>query len=131
MRSRQKNRILGWVLAIALLLVSVRLVRVTPRLETETFLATAYSIGSITKSGEKVREGIVAADPDVIPLGSLIRVSQAGEYNGKYRVLDTGEKIRGKRIDIYIEDFTEAVEFGARRVEVAILRTPSEKRGGF
>lgn len=85
------------------------------------FEATAYSIQGKTASGSPARQGVVAADPDVLPLGSRIRIEGAGRYSGEYLVADTGRTIRGREIDIFIADHGEARRFGRRDVKVEIL----------
>jgi 3D (Asp-Asp-Asp) domain-containing protein len=85
------------------------------------FEATAYSIKGKTASGTTTRPGVVAADPAVLPLGSRIRVHDAGPYSGEYLVADTGRAIKGREIDIYIEKQSEAVRFGRRQVRVEVL----------
>src|SRR5262245_41912325 len=85
------------------------------------FTATAYTIEGRTATGERAREGIVAADPDVLPLGSRIRVHGAGQYSGEYVVKDTGKKVQGRTIDIYVRDDAEAKRFGRKRVKVEVL----------
>lgn len=85
------------------------------------FEATAYSIEGHTKSGEYVRRGVVAADPKVLPIGSRIRIHEAGPYSGTYEVLDTGRAIKGREVDIYIANDEEAKQFGRRNVKVEIL----------
>ena len=89
--------------------------------EVQTFSATAYSIEGTTKSGAQTREGIVAADPRVLPLGSRIRVRDAGAYDGEYVVHDTGPAIKGREIDIYMPNDAEAKRFGRRTVKVEVL----------
>jgi len=91
------------------------------RREMQTFSATAYSIEGRTRSGVQTRRGIVAADPRVLPLGSRIRVHDAGEYNGEYVVHDTGPAIKGREIDIYVPSDTAAKRFGRRTVKVEVL----------
>ncbi len=87
------------------------------------FEATAYCKGQTTKSGVAVRAGIAAADPDVLPLGSVIQVSGVpDEYKGIYTVLDTGPEVKGREIDVYIWSCYDALSFGRRRVEVRVLR---------
>jgi 3D (Asp-Asp-Asp) domain-containing protein len=86
-----------------------------------TFVATAYCIKNLTACGVMVRPGIVAADPDVLPLGSIVKV-EAGKYSGTYRVLDTGPAVRGKRLDIYMPCRNEAIHFGRRKVRLEVLR---------
>jgi len=85
------------------------------------FEASAYTVTGTTASGTQTRQGIVAADPAVLPLGSRIRVHGAGAYSGVYTVTDTGPKVNGHQIDIFMTDGTEAKRFGRRRVQVEIL----------
>ncbi len=80
-----------------------------------------------TAAGTVPHEGIVAADPDVIPLGSRIRIMNAGPYNGIYTATDTGDKIKGQRIDIYLSSAAEAKQFGRKMVMVQILHTGDGK----
>ncbi len=88
---------------------------------TEDFEATAYCVTGITKSGAKVAPGHVAADPKVIPLGSMIYVDSP-LMGGIYQVLDTGEMVKGKIIDIFIPSYQDCVDFGRRAVKVQVLR---------
>jgi 3D (Asp-Asp-Asp) domain-containing protein len=96
-----------------------------PPTEVQTFSATAYSIEGKTASGVQTRRGIVAADPRILPLGSRIRVSDAGTYDGEYVVHDTGPAVKGREIDIYMPSDAEAKKFGRRPVRVEVL-----SRGG-
>jgi 3D (Asp-Asp-Asp) domain-containing protein len=89
----------------------------------------------ITYSGTRAAAGrTVAVDPEVIPLGSTIRITFPEEYshlNGIYVAEDTGRLIKGDRIDIFFgedeagsrEVNRKALEFGVRYVEVEILDT--------
>jgi 3D (Asp-Asp-Asp) domain-containing protein len=90
--------------------------------KTRTFEATAYTIEGKTASGKQTRQGIVAADPKVLPIGSRIRVTDAEKYSGEYEVADTGRTIKGNEIDIYIENAAEARRFGRRNVQVEVLQ---------
>jgi 3D (Asp-Asp-Asp) domain-containing protein len=95
-----------------------------PTNPTQTFSATAYCHGSITASGTRVGDGVVAADPAVLPLGTTIRVSGLERrYNRVYRVLDTGRSVRGREIDVYMRDCREAVRFGRRQAVVSVVQT--------
>jgi len=85
------------------------------------FQATAYSVEGKTATGGHTHEGICAADPNVLPLGSRIRVHEAGEYSGEYVVTDTGRKIKGQKIDIYLANDAEAKRFGRKQVRVELL----------
>jgi 3D (Asp-Asp-Asp) domain-containing protein len=96
------------------------------------FVATGYCLRGNTATGVRVNPGTVAADPDVLPMGSVIRL-HAGEYSGIYTVLDTGLKVRGRRLDIWFPSYKEAVAFGVRKVKVEIIRygwEPDEKEIG-
>src|SRR5262249_49283405 len=83
--------------------------------------ATAYCINNTTASGVKSKYGIVAADPELLPIGSIVHI-EAGEYSGFYTVLDTGALIKGRKIDIYLSDYKEACNFGRRKVRLKVLR---------
>jgi 3D (Asp-Asp-Asp) domain-containing protein len=89
--------------------------------KTRNFVATAYSTDGTTKSGSQTRTGIVAADPRVLPIGTRIRVAEAGPYSGVYTVTDTGRAIKGSEIDLFIPDAKEAKRFGRRHVQVEVL----------
>ena len=81
------------------------------------FSATAYCLKGRTAMGHGVRRGIIAADPRVLRLGSTITVS-GGAYSGSYLVSDTGGSIKGKRLDIWMPNCSEARRFGRRTVQV-------------
>lgn len=85
------------------------------------FVATAYSARGTTASGVFVNTGIVAADPNVLPLGSVIEMRH-GSHAGIYTVLDTGGFIKGNRIDVYVPSYDQAMEFGRRQVKIRVLR---------
>ena len=93
----------------------------------ERFIASAYSIGGKAASGSKSCKGTVSADPKILPLGSKIRVRNAGIYSGEYTVADTGRKVKGHAIDIYVSSVREAREFGKKLVEVEILVSPAHE----
>ena len=98
------------------------------------FAATAYCDSGITKSGVRTRSGIIAADPDYLPVGSVVRVQEIGHhrYEGIYTVMDTGGLVRGRRIDLYMPDCEEAKEFGFRkRVLVRVLRLGWDPRASM
>ncbi|MBI3050416.1 MAG: 3D domain-containing protein [Acidobacteria bacterium] len=87
------------------------------------FTATAYCKGRTTASGVGVRTGIAASDPAILPVGSVVNVStDTPKYNGVYTVMDTGSKVQGRVLDIYMWSCHEALAFGRRPVEVTVLR---------
>ncbi len=77
----------------------------------------------ITASGTKVRPGVVAVDPNVIPLGTRLYIeSLDGTRDYGYAVAeDTGGAIKGNKIDLFFADNNAARRFGRRQVKVHIL----------
>lgn len=95
-----------------------------------TVEATKYSAldgaqSGITATGIDVRststyEGmiIVAVDPNVIPLWSIIDI----EGYGRAIALDTGGAIKGNKIDILTSDVQDAMNFGRQSINITIVR---------
>ena len=68
----------------------------------------------VTASGTKATEGrTIAADPDVLPIGSVVVID-----GHTYTVEDVGGAIKGKRIDIFMNSHEEALQAGVRTAEV-------------
>ena len=98
----------------------------------EIYEVTAYTAGyestgktkdhpeyGITASGKRVQEGkTIAADWDVHPVGTRIEIKGLGEFV----VEDKGSAIKGKRLDVYIEDLDEALKFGRQKMEVRVIK---------
>ena|SRR5690348_263801 len=104
-----------------LLVLSPIIVAGTPKLD-GTYVATAYAITGITASGEWTHRHVVAADPDILPIGTRIKIRRAGRYSGEYVVADTGTKIQGRRLDIYMPTEAECKKFGVKRVKVKVIQ---------
>jgi 3D (Asp-Asp-Asp) domain-containing protein len=87
------------------------------------FVATAYCKGETTAAGVPPQAGIAAADPDLLPVGSVVHIDDGLEaYRGIYTVLDTGPKVQGPHVDLYIWSCFEALAFGKRDVTLTVLR---------
>ena len=87
------------------------------------FTARAYCLSGKTKSGVPTRKGIIAADPRVLPLGSVVRIdSVTGRRQGTYVVADTGGAVKGRQVDIFMPSCRAAKVFGVRRVRVEVMR---------
>ena len=87
------------------------------------FSATAYCKGETTASGVEVRTGIAAADPGLLPVGSVVTVTtDNARYNGVYTVMDTGPAVQGREVDLYMWSCTEALAFGRKAVQLTVLR---------
>jgi len=85
------------------------------------YRATAYNVTGITASGEWTHRHVVAADPDLLPIGSRIKIRRAGRYSGEYVVADIGAKIQGRRLDIYMPGEKACKKFGTRIVRVKVI----------
>lgn len=87
--------------------------------------ATAYAPGipdngkwdKLTYMGGTVRKGVVAVDPEVIPMGSKVWVEGYGEAVAE----DQGSAIKGNRIDLAFNDRQEALDYGIQDIKVYIL----------
>lgn len=91
-----------------------------------TVLATGYcacplccgrSADGITSTGMKARPGVIAVDPDFIPLYTRLYIEGYGDAIAG----DTGSKIRGPHVDLFFDTHQEAAEFGRRWVTAYIL----------
>jgi 3D (Asp-Asp-Asp) domain-containing protein len=104
-----------------------------PRTHWVRYIATAYSITGQTASQTYTQEGrTLAADPNILPIGTVVEIRDAGPYSGEYMVEDTGRKIIGRHVDVYIPSTPEAIEFGKQRVKIRVVRpapdTAKERR---
>lgn len=99
---------------------------VTRAVRTHRLLATGYDPGPLdngwdnagrTKLGWRTRQGVVAVDPAVIPLRSLLYV----EGYGLAWAGDVGGAIKGDRIDLCFNRTEDALAWGRRRTAVHVL----------
>ncbi|QUH19192.1 3D domain-containing protein [Alkaliphilus sp. B6464] len=101
-----------------------------------TMTATAYHAGysstgknpgdkyyGLTASGTKVRPGVVAVDPKVIPLGTKLYIESTDgtSHYGLASAEDTGGAIKGNKVDLFFETPQEVKRFGRRKVKVYVL----------
>ena len=87
----------------------------------------------VTSSGTRATAGrTIAVDPEVIPLGSRVKITFPEKYSyldGIYMAEDTGRLIKGNKVDVFFgEDKAGsrtvnklAMDFGVQDVEVEIL----------
>ena len=85
-------------------------------------IATAYTrydegCTDYTYNGTYLRRGLVAVDPDVIPLGTRLYVPGYGEALAD----DIGGAIQGNRIDLAMDTLDEAFNWGVNHVTVYVL----------
>ena len=87
------------------------------------FSASAYCKGLVTASGVPAQSGIAAADPELLPVGSVIEIdSLPQKYNGIYTVMDTGPLVQGRLVDVYMWNCNEALQFGRKPIHLTVLR---------
>lgn len=112
-------------------LVTVLRMRVTAYSPDER--SCGASADGITASGYSVLTNggfLVAADPRVLPLGSLVRVP--GYDDGAVvPVLDTGGAIKGDRLDVLYPTHELAVEWGVQELEVEVWDYADGMPSGF
>lgn len=80
----------------------------------------------ITYSGTRARPGVVAVDPRVVKLGSKLYIEsmdRTPDY-GFAKAEDTGSAIKGNRVDLFIENRSQALRYGVRTVKVYVLEEP-------
>ena len=87
------------------------------------FTATAYCKGQTTASGVGVRTGIAAADPALLPVGTVVRLDTPdAKFDGIWTIMDTGPAVQGRTVDLYMWSCHEALRFGRRAIELEVLR---------
>ena len=80
-------------------------------------LASGYLLRLLIEAGTP----FVAADTDVLPFGSMVRV--LGYAGGRTVVVfDRGGAIEGKRMDVFFKTHDEALEWGVQYVDVVIVK---------
>ncbi|MFE4143692.1 LysM peptidoglycan-binding domain-containing protein [Peribacillus sp. YIM B13472] len=91
-----------------------------------TVRATAYTAdcqgcSGTTATGVNLKANpdakVISVDPSVIPLGSKVYV----EGYGYATAADTGSAIKGNRVDIFVPNEKDAVNWGVKNVKVQIL----------
>jgi 3D (Asp-Asp-Asp) domain-containing protein len=87
------------------------------------FSVTAYCKGMTTTAGVPVQSGVAAADPALLPVGSVIQLGGTSpRFDGIYTVMDTGPSVQGRQVDIYMWSCNEALQFGRKAARVTVLR---------
>jgi 3D (Asp-Asp-Asp) domain-containing protein len=92
------------------------------------YVANCYGCSGITKSGIDVRNTIyykgmrvIAADPRVIKLNSIVRIQTKTESYIAY-VADTGGRIKNNLVDVLVSSRSEAFRLGRQNATVTILK---------
>lgn len=96
--------------------------RAFPVQRTLQMRSTAYCLRGNMRTGVRVRDGMAAGDPSVLPLGSVVRVSHPdGRLIGIFVIMDTGGAVRGNKIDLWFDSCREALDWGIRPVIAEVL----------
>ena len=72
---------------------------------------------NITAIGTKIRRGVIAVDPRVIPLRTRVYVEGYGFATAE----DTGGAIKGNKIDVVMDTNAQSRNWGVRNVKIYIL----------
>lgn len=89
----------------------------TPRVLTMT--ATAYhETGPVKLKGWYAGPGRVSVDPRVIPLGTKLYI----EGYGPAIAVDTGSKVKGLHVDIWLPTHKQCVDWGNPKVKVWVYK---------
>ena len=92
---------------------------------------TQYCLKGTTRRGRFVRPGLVAADPRIFPLARYVEVFMGRKYLGRFLVDDTGRKIKGNHIDVWLPTCAEAKRFGVKRGTAVLMpRLPDIRQAG-
>jgi len=95
----------------------------------EIYTVTAYSLNDPAQGTNDIcavglnletwdKIPVVAVDPNVIELGSIVEI----EGLGGYIAIDTGGMITGKHIDVLMDSKEEAQKFGVRNLKVRVIK---------
>lgn len=88
-------------------------------MEASAYLPTDGGGDCVTATGLPATHGVVAVDPDVIPLGTRVYIPGYGVAIAA----DTGGMIEGAMIDLCMESYDDCMDFGRRDIDVYILET--------
>ena len=83
---------------------------------TLTVTSTGYVLRGLTATGIPTAPGVVAVDPDVIPLGTRMYVPGYGEGVAA----DTGGAVVGNTIDLWFPTLADAHRWGRRTVTITL-----------
>ena len=86
---------------------------------------TAYCLRGLTRRDHYVREGIIASDPKMFPLGHYLEVYVGKTYYGRFLIDDTGGVIKGNKLDIWTPTCREARLFGRMKGTAVLVPKPA------
>jgi 3D (Asp-Asp-Asp) domain-containing protein len=84
-------------------------------------MLTSYCLRGTTRRGRYVRPGIIAADPRFFPMARYVELYVGRKYYGRFLVDDTGRKIKGNHIDVWLPSCTDSRNFGVKRGTAVLM----------
>lgn len=96
--------------SLHILIMSALLVALlsTPTHAQQEYTITAYCLTGVMRDGTYTRDGSIAADLRIHPLGTVLYVEDLGTYV----VRDSGGGVLGWHVDIWFPSCTDALNFG-------------------
>lgn len=77
------------------------------------YLCNGNWTGQPAKNGEQLKPHYtIAVDENVIPLNTRIEIEG---YDFTYKACDTGSKIKGNRIDVYVDSHEKCISLGIKK----------------
>lgn len=90
--------------------------------ESTAYTADCSGCSGVTKMGVDLKKypdaKVIAVDPSVIPLGSIVHV----EGYGYAIAADTGGAIGGSKIDVFIPNLDDAYQWGRKEVHIKVIK---------
>ena len=92
------------------------------------YISTCNGCSGVTATGYNVKNTIyyqgyriVAVDPSIIPLNSIVEVSTP---YGTFKAIaaDKGGAIKGKKLDVLVSSYNEAVKLGVVKAQVRVIK---------
>ena len=74
--------------------------------------------GAYAYNGERLREGHIAADLKVLPIGTKVYIPK---LNKIYTVVDTGSAIKNNKIDIWMSSKSQCNQWGVKNITIYVL----------
>lgn len=110
------------VLIATMLIGSVLAAPVTVTVSAYNALAgQADSTPTITATGTRVREGIVALSPNLrqmFPYKSKVEILCKNGYRGVFRVEDSTSSRYWNRVDIFMRSYKDAIQWGVKTCQI-------------
>ncbi len=108
--------------------LAARVAGMTPQVatfNTSAYCAASCGGNSKTATGVTARANYtIATDPRYYPMGTIIYIPYFANYpnGGWFIAQDTGGAIKGNKIDVYMNSYSECTNFGRRNLECYVYK---------